>query len=108
MTTMNRFGAMLGVVGVLTLGACGTMNDPFNTSGSGTNNPEVVNSGNTYAGYGVVQSIDLVQQGNTGNNLHRFTIRMDNGARQTLTNASSSGFSVGDRVRIDNGSMRKL
>jgi outer membrane lipoprotein SlyB len=67
MMTMNKFGAVLGVVGVLTLGGCGTMNDPFNTSSSGTAQPGPVNSGNAYSGFGVVQSIDLVQQGNTGN-----------------------------------------
>jgi outer membrane lipoprotein SlyB len=66
MTTMNKFGAVLGVVGVLTLGGCETMNDPYNTSSSGTAYPGTVNSGNAYSGYGVVQSIDLVQQGNTG------------------------------------------
>ena len=107
MTTMNKFGTMLGMVGVLTLSGCETLN-PFDTSGSGATYTGPISAGNAYSGAGVVQSIDLVQQGNTGNNLHRFTIRMDNGARQTLTNASSSGFSVGDRVRIDNGSMRRL
>jgi outer membrane lipoprotein SlyB len=66
MKTMNKFGAVLGVVGVLTLGGCGTMNDPINTSSSGTTYPGTGNSGNVYSGYGVVQSIDLVQQGNTG------------------------------------------
>jgi outer membrane lipoprotein SlyB len=66
MTTMNKFGAVLGVVGVLTLGGCETMNDPYNTSNSGTAYPGTVNSGNAYSESGVVQSIDLVQQGSTG------------------------------------------
>ena len=57
---------MLGIVGVLTLGACGTMNDPFNTSGSGAANPGSVSSGSAYSGYGVVDSIERVGQGNTG------------------------------------------
>ncbi len=167
MATMNQFGAVLGVAGVLTLGGCGTMNDPFNTSGAGTPSPGTVNSGNAYAGYGVVQSIDLVQQGNTGNtgiggssiglgtiagavvggvlgnqvgsgtgrtaatvagaaggayvghelenrqqqrtaDVYRFTIRMDSGSYQTLTQNTSSGFRVGDRVRIDNGSLQRI
>ena len=168
MTTMNKFGTVLGVVGVLTLGGCGTMNDPFNTSGSGNANPEVVNSGNAYAGYGVVQSIDLVQQGNAGNtgiggtgigigtiagavvggvlgnqvgsgsgrtaatvagaaggayigheidsrsqqprtaDVYRFTVRMDSGSYQTLTQNTNGGFRVGDRVRIDNGIVQRI
>ena len=45
MTTLNIFGAVLGVVGVLTLGGCETMNDPYNTSSSGGAYPETVNSG---------------------------------------------------------------
>lgn len=71
MTTMNRFGSVLGsvlgIVGVLMLSACGTMNDPFNTSGSGTAYyPGTANSGSAYSGYGVVDSIERVSQGNTG------------------------------------------
>lgn len=71
MKTMNRFGAALGVAGVLALSGCGTMNDPFNTSGSGTTSgttyPGTVNTSNAYSGYGVIQSIDLVQQGSPAN-----------------------------------------
>jgi outer membrane lipoprotein SlyB len=70
MTTTNRFGSVLGsvlgMVSVLTLGACGTMNDPFNTSGSGTANPATGSSGSAYSGYGEVDSIERVGQGNTG------------------------------------------
>jgi outer membrane lipoprotein SlyB len=66
MMTLHKFGVALGVVGVLTLGGCATTNDPYNTSSSETTYPGTVNSGNTYSGYGVVQSIDLVQQGNAG------------------------------------------
>jgi outer membrane lipoprotein SlyB len=67
MTTMDRFGSVIGLAAVLTLGACGTM-DPYpNTSSSGTAYPQSTNSGGVYSGYGVVQSIEHVQQGNTGN-----------------------------------------
>ncbi len=66
MTTMNRFGSVLGIVAVLMFGACGTMNDPFNTSGSETAYPGTVNPGSAYSGYGVVDSIERVSQGNTG------------------------------------------
>ena len=171
MTTMHKFGAALGVVGLLALGGCETMNDPYNTSRSGPTYQETayqgtVNSGNAYSGYGVVQSIDLVQQGNTGNtgiggsgvgigtiagaviggvlgnqvgsgtgrtvatvagaaggayvghelenrqqqrtaDVYRFTIRMDSGSYQTLTQNTNTGFRVGDRVRIDNGYLQR-
>ena len=166
MTTMNKFGAVLGVVGILTLGGCETMNDPYNTSSPGTAYPGTVNSGNAYSEYGVVQSIDLVQQGNTGNtgiggsgigigtiagavvggvlgnqvgsgtgravatvagaaggayvghelenrqqqrtaDVYRFTIRMNSGSYQTLTQNTNAGFRVGDRVRIDNGFLQR-
>lgn len=166
MTTMNKFGAVLGVAGALTLGACGTMNDPFNTSGSGTASPGTASSGSAYSGYGVVQSIELVQQGKTGAtgiggsgvgigtiagavvggvvgnqigsgtgrtvatvagaaggayvghelenrqqkrtaDVYRFSIRMDGGSYQTLTQNTSDGFRVGDRVRIENGILQR-
>ncbi len=67
MTTMNRFGSVVGLAAVLTLGACETMNTPDNTSSSGTAYPQSSGSGGVYSGYGVVQSIELVQQGSTGN-----------------------------------------
>lgn len=34
---------------------------------------------------------------------YKFTIRMDNGSYQTLTQSTSTNFRVGDRVRIENG-----
>lgn len=67
MTTMNRFGSsVLGLAAVLTLGACETMNFPANTSSSGSAYPQSSNSSGAYSGYGVVQSIDVVRQGNAG------------------------------------------
>lgn len=162
MTTMNRFAAVIGVVGVLALGGCETMNSP-----SGASNPGSTSSGSATSGYGVVQSIDLVQQGNTGSggiggsgigigtiagaviggvlgnqvgggsgktvatvagaaggayvgheidsrqqqqktaDSYRFTIRMENGSYQTMTQGTSDGFRVGDRVRIANGSLQR-
>ena len=68
MTTMNKFGSsVLGLAAVLTLGACETMNTPANTSSSDTAYRQSTNSGGVYSGYGVVQSIELAQQGNAGN-----------------------------------------
>ena len=66
MTTMNKFRTVIALAGVLALGACGTMDNPGNTSSPGTTNTGSANSGNVYSGYGVVQSIELVKQENTG------------------------------------------
>lgn len=68
MNMINKFGAALGAAAILTLTGCGTMNDPFGTSSPASTNSGSVNSGNAYSGYGVVQSIELVQQStaNTG------------------------------------------
>ena len=47
MKTMNKYGAMLGAVGILALGGCATTSDPFNTtSNSSTTYPETNNAGN--------------------------------------------------------------
>lgn len=166
MTTMNKCRAVLGVVGVLTFGACGTMNDPANTSSTGTTSPGTARSGSAYSGYGVVQSMEIVQQADTGPtgiggtgvglgtiagavvggvignqvgsgtgrtvatvagaaggayvghelenrqqkrtvDAYRFSVRMDSGSYQTLTQNTSAGVRVGDRVRIDNGSLQR-
>jgi len=66
MKPMNKFGSVIGLAAVLTLGACADMNNPGNSYGSGPAYPQYGNSGGVYAGYGVVQSIELVRQGNTG------------------------------------------
>ncbi len=66
MTTLNKFGSAIGLAAALTLGACETMNAPGNTSSSGTAYPQSTNSGGGYSDYGVVQSIDVVRQGNAG------------------------------------------
>ena len=38
---------------------------------------------------------------------YQFTIRMNNGSFQTLTQNSAADFRVGDRVQIDNGTLRR-
>jgi outer membrane lipoprotein SlyB len=162
MTTMNKFGSVLGLAAVLTLGACETMNTPANTSSSGTAYPQSTHSSGVYPGYGVVQSIDLVRQDNAGiggsgigigtiagavvggivgnqvgagrgntaatvigaaggayaghelekrsqqqSDAYKFSIRMDNGSYQTLTQSTNADIRVGDRVQIDNGVARR-
>jgi outer membrane lipoprotein SlyB len=62
MRTMNKFGAAVGLLAALALGGCADMNNQSNAPyGS------AVSQGNAYAGYGVVQSIELVRQENSGN-----------------------------------------
>jgi outer membrane lipoprotein SlyB len=156
MSSINKLGILFAVFGVLTLSACETMNDYGQTSTS-----QPVDSGNSYSGTGVVQSIDLVSQANSGiagsgigigtiagaviggvlgnqvgggtgrtaatvagaaggayaghelekrqqaPDVYKFTVRMDNGSFQTLTQSTSPDFRVGDRVRIDNGIARR-
>lgn len=158
MKTMNKFGSVIAVAAVLTLGACADMNAPS----SGTTYPQSSNTGGVYSGYGVVQSIELVRQdsagiggsgigagtiagaviggivghqvgsgqGNTaatvlgaaggayaGHELekrnqpqadaYKFTIRMNDGSYQTVTQTTIADIRVGDRVRIDNGVARR-
>lgn len=144
MKTKAEFVA--GAICILLLGGCDTMGmgGPGNTASSS------VSSGN-----GVVQSIELVQQGSSGigagtiaggvvggilgnqigggsgntvatiggaaagayvghelekrrqTDAYKFTIRMDNGSMQTLTQSSAGNFRVGDRVRIENGVLQR-
>lgn len=157
MKSKYGLGTMLAMLAVLTLGACTNMNTvPYPP------NPGVANTGNYYPLYGVVQSIELVQQENTGIagsgiglgtvagaviggvlgnqvgagrgntvatvagvaggayvghelenrqqqrvDAHRITVRMDDGSSQVLMQNSSAGFRVGDRVRLENGSLQR-
>lgn len=126
---------------VLMLGACADMNRYINTSGTGPAHPQ---SG-AYAGYGVVQAIELVRQDTVGiagigivgsqvgsgqgktaatvigaaggayaghelekrsqqqTDAYKFTIRMNDGTYQTVTQTTSSNIRLGDRVKIENG-----
>ncbi len=65
MTNIYSLKSALGLAAVLALGACGSMNNPGNTSSSGTAYPPSTNSA-SYTQVGVVQSIELVRQQNTG------------------------------------------
>ena len=64
MKLIHTAGVALGVLATLMLGACA--NSPGSTSSSGTSYPQSSYPANVYAGYGVVQSIELVQQASTG------------------------------------------
>lgn len=58
MKAMNELRPVLGLIGALTLGACTTTN---NTPNAGVASPD-----SAYSAYGVVQSIQLVKQDNSG------------------------------------------
>ena len=62
MKTMNKPASVLGLAALLALGGCSTMS-PTNDSAS---YPRSNQTGGAYAGYGVVQSIDLVRHDNSG------------------------------------------
>ncbi len=67
MKAVNVIGATLGVTAALTLGACGTMSDPqYGATTAPTSEAQVVSADNAYPGYGVVHSIELVEQEPSG------------------------------------------
>lgn len=159
----GRLGSGIALAAALTLGACANTGAPAATGAGSTYPQPGSSSSGTYSGYGVVQSIDLVQQqpgtgiagtgigvgaiagavvggiignqvgggvGNTaatvlgaaggayaGNeiekrnqqqaNAYKFTIRMNDGSYQTLTQNTNADVRVGDRVVIDNGVARR-
>ncbi|WP_342245686.1 glycine zipper 2TM domain-containing protein [Pseudomonas sp. OTU5201] len=157
MTTMNRFGPVLGMVCLLALAACSGLGAFNGSPDSGS----TTQGGPGYSGYGVVQSINPVGQdyqgvagtgyglgtimgalvgGVAGNQVgsgtgktvatvagtaggayighqietrnqkttgYAISVRMENGSNQTLTQSTNGGLSVGDRVRIDNGNIRR-
>ncbi|MBB1076953.1 glycine zipper 2TM domain-containing protein [Rhodoferax sp. 4810] len=158
MTIQKNFQSVLGVSTLLILGACANGQIPTNATGNA-----VPQTSNVYTQYGVVQSIDLVQQqaasgsggvgagaiagavvgGILGNqvgggsgktaatvlgaaggayaghtleknnqstqlvNAYKFTVRLNNGAYQAYTQTSNADIRVGDRVQIDNGTLRR-
>jgi len=61
MKTMHGLGSVLGIIAVLTLGACASANPPSNAPYGA-----VDNQGNAYSRYGVVQSVEVVRQEKSG------------------------------------------
>ena len=135
---------------------------PMTPAGSGTASPSSGSTGAAYAGNGVVQSIELVRQANTGiggsgvsagaivgavvgglvgnqvgggtgktaatvvgaaggayaghelekrnqpqADAYKLSIRMNDGAYQSVTQTAIANIRVGDRVRIENGVARR-
>jgi outer membrane lipoprotein SlyB len=58
-------------------------------------------AGGAYAGH------ELEKRSQQQSDAYKFSIRMDNGSYQTLTQTSSADIRVGDRVQIDNGVARR-
>ena len=59
MKTINKHGSVLAMIAALTLAGCVSTNSmPY------PSNPGVAGTGNFYSGYGVVYSIEPVQQQN--------------------------------------------
>ena len=48
-----------------------------------------------------------IEKRNQGPDSYSFSVRMDNGSYQTLTQATTGSLNVGDRVRIENGFMQR-
>ncbi|WP_031404308.1 glycine zipper 2TM domain-containing protein [Thiomonas sp. FB-Cd] len=152
MKLLNGLRVALGLVAILLLGGCASPGYPSSTS--------YPTNTTGYAGYGVIQSVELVKQSGTassgigvgtiaggvvggilGNqvgsgtgqtaatiggvaagaylghqleknqqgsgNVYQFTVRMDNGSYQTLTQSTSDNFQVGERVRVQNGALMR-
>lgn len=77
-----------------------------NQVGGGTGNTAATvlgAAGGAYAGH----EIERRNQSGQAANAYKFTIRLNNGTYQTVTQASSADIRVGDRVQIDNGVVRR-
>jgi hypothetical protein len=109
MKSLNKLAAVLAVMGALVLAGCGGGGGGLfgSDSGGASSTPsEGIRSGGAAPGTGVIQSIQPVSQ--DGKTIQRFSIRMDkSGAMQTVTHATNAGFNTGDKVRIENGMMRR-
>lgn len=157
MTIKQNAKKIIGISALLILGACANGHVPLNATGNAS--PQ---SNSVYTQYGVVQSIDLVQQQSAsglgsvgagtiagtviggvlghqvgggrgkkaatvlgaaggayaGNRLenaqgaqnvtaYKFTVRLNNGSYQAYTQTTNTDIRVGDRVQIDNGTLRR-
>ncbi len=59
------------------------------------------------ASSGAMSGLQVQRRVGNNSSLYRFTVRMDNGKRRTVALGSRSGFEVGDRVRVVDGSIVK-
>jgi hypothetical protein len=108
MKTISRFGCVLGLTAILTLGACATRS---------TANPAIAGATKFYSGIGVVQSIQIVRQ--EGDSVapidrsaedisrqdagaYKFSVHMDDNSDKTIVQNTDGGFAVGDCVQVQN------
>jgi outer membrane lipoprotein SlyB len=71
-------------------------------SGRGNTAATVVGAaGGAYAGH------EIEKRSQQQADAYKFTVRMNNGNLQTVTQSSSADIQVGDRVQIDNGVLRR-
>jgi outer membrane lipoprotein SlyB len=157
----RAIGSTVAVMAALALGGCATTNSPF-FGGEDTSDARTVQQ-SLYAGYGVVNSVEHIQQepggiGGSGigvgavagavagglagsqvgsgsgttaatiagvaggaylgheiekwqrgssEDVYRITVRMNDGAYQSLLHPNATDFRVGDRVRIGDGMLYK-
>lgn len=67
MTNFYTITSIGGLAALVTLAGCGSMNPPNDTNSSGTTYyPQSTTSKPVYGSYGVVQSVELVRQENSG------------------------------------------
>lgn len=72
--------------------------------GSGNTAATVLGAaGGAYAGHNLEKRNDAV----TTSNAFRFTVRLNDGTYQAITQTSNADIRVGDRVLIDNGTVRR-
>jgi len=76
-----------------------------NQVGGGTGQTVATVAGAAGGAY-VGNEIEKRQQQKTAD-AYKVTVRMDSGAYQTVTQDNNAGLRVGDRVRIDNGSVQR-
>lgn len=76
-----------------------------NQVGGGTGQTVATVAGAAGGAY-VGNEIEKRQQQKTAD-AYKVTVRMDSGAYQTVTQNNNAGLRVGDRVRIDNGSVQR-
>jgi hypothetical protein len=107
MKSLNKLAAVLAMMGALALAGCGGGLFGSDSGSSTSSTPSGgIKAGGAAPGTGVIQSIQPVSQ--DGKTIQRFNIRMDKtGTVQTVTNATNAGFNTGDKVRIENGMMRR-
>lgn len=60
-------------------------------------------AGGAYAGH----TLEKNNQANQQVNAYKFTVRLNNGSYQTVTQSTTGDIRVGDRVQIDKGTLRR-